>query len=335
MKKNSLVILILLIALLTMACSCSLFSLPNFSNLRQLQGSGVVISEEREIDNVTEVQIDGSGTLHFVQGDEVKLIIEAEDNIIDRITTSIVGDRLIIQPESNWFGLWVATKEIHYYLTLPELEQLDAAGSINAEMDTLTADDLVISLSGSSNLTATEFETSSFELSGSGSADIEIGKLETGNLNASFSGSNHLVLGNTVTSDVTFNAGGSMNLTISSLDAEAVRMDFSGSADSVISELTADTLDLKMGGSTKIKIESGEVADQDIDISGSGLYLADDVKSETVHISGGGSADAALWVTEELRIDVAGSSRITYYGAPSVEQFTAGSSDIISLGEKE
>lgn len=337
MTKKTIFILVLLIASLTMACSCSLLGLPSLSNLSldRLRGSGTVVTEEREIQTVSEVQIDGSGTLHFTQGDEIQLIIEAEDNIINRIQTSVVGDRLIIQPESNWFDLWTPTKEIHYYLTLPSLQQLDAAGSINVEIDTLESDALTISLSGSSNLLSSRMETADFDLSGSGSADVDIQSLTAEKLTASFSGSNNFILGEAITTDVEINAGGSMNLTVDVLSAEDVKIDFSGSADCIIGELNANSLDLKMGGSAKIKVGNGTVNEQKINITGSGLYLADDLQSETAHISGGGSANASLWVTEELHISVAGSSKISYYGSPTIQQFTTGSSDIISLGEKE
>ncbi len=335
MKKKSLFLLIILVALITMACSCSLLNLPAFRNLERLRGSGTLVTEEREIGAVDEVQISGTGILHLKQGENAELIIEAEDNLMDRINTSVVGDRLIIQTESDWFNLLFPTKEIHYYLTLPSIEELDAAGSTTIEIESLNTDDLVISLSGSSHLQAVELETENFNLSVSASADVEIEQLKSKELKASFSGSNTFTLGEVVATDVEIIAGGSMNLSIDSLTAEDVQLNFSGSADGSIDEFTAVALDLKMDGSNRVKIESGSVEEQIIDINGSGTYLADDFKSEFAQIKIGGSSNIRLWVTEELNITADGSTDVSYYGSPAVTQFTSGSSDIIPLGEKE
>ncbi|MCD4751458.1 MAG: DUF2807 domain-containing protein [Anaerolineaceae bacterium] len=335
MKKKSLFLLIILAAIITMACSCSLLNLPAFRKLERLRGSGTLVTEEREIGAVDEVQIGGTGILHLKQGESAELIIGAEDNLMDRIKTSVVGDRLIIQPESDWFNLWFPTKEIHYYLTLPSIEELDAAGSITVEIESLNTDDLAISLSGSSNLQAVELETENFILSVSASADVEIGQLKSEELKASFSGSNTFTLGEAVATGVEIIAGGSMNLTIDSLMAEDVQLNFSGSADGSIGELTAVALDLKMDGSNRVIIESGSVEEQIVDINGSGTYIADDFKSEFAQIKIGGSSNARMWVTEELNINADGSTRVSYYGSPAVTQFTSGSSDIIPLGEKE
>jgi len=335
MKKKSLFPIILLIAIITMACSCSLLSLPDFRSLERLRGSGTLVTEEREIGAIDEVQIGGTGILHLIQGESAELIIEAEDNLIDNITTSVVGDRLIIQPESDWFNLWFPTKEIHYYLTLPSIEELDAAGSINVEIESLNTDDLVISLSGSSYMQANEMVINNIDLSVSASADVEIGQLESEELKASFSGSNTFTLGEVAATDVEIIAGGSMTLTIDSLITDDIQLDFSGSADGSIGELTAIALDLKMDGSNRVKIESGSVEEQIVDISGSGTYLADDFKSGFAQITVGGSSNVSLWVTEELNINADGSTNVSYYGSPAVTQFTSGSSDIIPLGEKE
>jgi len=326
MKRITIILISFLLLLTAMACS--------LSALENERGSGNVISEEREISAVSEVYVDGSGTLYLTQGEDVSLTIEAEDNLLKNITTQVIGDRLYIKQESNWLFSFLPTEPIHYYLTLPSVSVIEAAGSADVELETLTVDDLKIALSGSSDLTAVTMQTADFQLSGSGSADVSIETLESAALTGSFSGSSEVNIVNLNADSFDVNASGSLDLQMSTVVLDWLKMDFSGSAGVQIEDITADSLELQSSGSADLTL-AGEVHTQTLDMSGSGSYEASDLKSASTMIESSGSASVELWVTDELSLDLSGSSDIAYYGSPAINQSNGGSATIESLGEKE
>lgn len=326
MKRIILILTSFLLLLTAMACSLSMFD--------NERGSGVVVTEVREISNVTEVSVEGSGTLHLTQGDAVSLSVEAEDNLLKNITTQVVGDRLYIKQESNWFFSFLPTEPIHYYLTLPSVSLVDAAGSANVVINKLDVDDLKISLSGSSDLNAGTLETAAFRLSGSGSADVVIETLTSTALTGNFSGSSDVIITSLHADSFDVKASGSLKLKMESAVMDWFTMGFSGSANIEVNDLTAETVELKSSGSADV-ILAGEVTNQALNMSGSGSYKAGDLKSATAVVESSGSTDVKLWVTGELTLDLSGSSDIGYYGSPAITQSNGGSATIQSLGDKE
>ncbi len=59
-------------------------------------GSGNVINQTRSIQGVNQVSLDGTGPVLVIQGNQESLTIEAEDNIIPHIVSSVKGNRLAV-----------------------------------------------------------------------------------------------------------------------------------------------------------------------------------------------------------------------------------------------
>ena len=74
------VVLVLAIALCTQGCVCQSTCLFGGKKVR---GSGDVVSEEFPVDGITGVNLATIGKLYIELGDEEKLIIEAEDNLME------------------------------------------------------------------------------------------------------------------------------------------------------------------------------------------------------------------------------------------------------------
>jgi len=67
-----------------------------------IRGSGDVIEETREISDFDRVSLDGIGEIILTQGDTTSLVVEAEDNLMQYIRTSVRGDELTIDIKSRW-----------------------------------------------------------------------------------------------------------------------------------------------------------------------------------------------------------------------------------------
>ena len=147
-------------------------------------GSGVVVTETRPIEDVTNVRLKGQGQLILSQGDQKPLTIEAEDNIIGRIDTRISGNTLILEFEKGLFNTVIPRKGIKYYLTVSDPREVTISGSGSIDATDLTVESFRVQINGSgdgyiNNLVADELVT---DVNGSGkfvvSGDVNRQRIE-------------------------------------------------------------------------------------------------------------------------------------------------------------
>ena len=111
----------------------------------------------------------GMGNLYITQSEGHSLVIEAEDNILPVISTSVKNGVLIIDMSGRCIR---NTKPINIYVSMKEVIKLSVSGSGNITgKNQIISDDLEVRVSGSgkSNLRVSAKQLKSF-ISGSGSA---------------------------------------------------------------------------------------------------------------------------------------------------------------------
>ena len=167
-----------------------------------VRGSGNVITESRDVSGFNEIALFGSGTVRVgVDGTE-SLIIEAEDNIMPRLTSEVHDGRLELSVESSISP----TTDIIYTVSALALEGVAISGSgevtatgiavdsFDVEISgsgrvepTGTADTLVVGISGSGRYLGEDLEASvgTVRVSGSGEAVVNV----TDDLDVDVSGS--------------------------------------------------------------------------------------------------------------------------------------------------
>lgn len=118
-----------------------------------IQGSGNLSSESREILNFKKITININAVVHIQQNGKYNVSIEAEDNILPYIRTTLKRDELIISSKR----CFIKHKPIHIFVTSPEFKKI-----------TLTSSGKII---GENILNSSNLE---IELSGSGKIDIEL-----------------------------------------------------------------------------------------------------------------------------------------------------------------
>lgn len=169
-------------------CGCEGFDLA--LNAESLRGSGKVISEKRDVRGFRRVELAGSGELSIGQGNTESLSVEADDNILPRIKTDVVGDRLRIGIEH---GVSIhPTAPIRYNLVVRDLAGLELSGSGKIIAGTLHCSDLAVDLSGSGSIRLDQLSADNLraEIDGSGSIEIP-GKVTHQDVQISGSGSYH------------------------------------------------------------------------------------------------------------------------------------------------
>lgn len=135
-------------------------------------GSGNSTSEERKIANVDGVVMSFVGDLRITQGDEEKLVITADDNVLPLITTEVRDGVLTIGSKSS-VGLQATTK-LQYDLTVRDLNSLRLTGAGNASVDGLKTDDLRLAITGAGNLSVQNLDASSLDVALNGLGSMEV-----------------------------------------------------------------------------------------------------------------------------------------------------------------
>ena len=167
--KKSWILLLGLLALISMACTISGVNI----DIGRIDGSGMVISETRQVEDFTRVALSGIGNLYIEQGDEDEITIEAEDNIVPKIITRVNGGKLYIEMEHG-FNI-IPTEEINYYVTVKDLEQVQVSGAGNVTIDNeMNIGDLDVDLSGFGSVDIYEVYGNEINVTLSGAGDIEI-----------------------------------------------------------------------------------------------------------------------------------------------------------------
>jgi len=170
-------------------------------------GSGNVVSESRTVSGFTKIDLSGAGDVIIEQNGTEALTIEAEDNLMPKLTSEVVDGTLRLGEKSN---LTIhLTKPVTYRVSMKDISGLMISGSGTVTAATITAPSLAVDLSGSGKITvggtvdqqdlaisgSGEYQAkdlltkiASAEISGSGNATVTVND----KLDAQISGSGQL-----------------------------------------------------------------------------------------------------------------------------------------------
>jgi len=139
MSKKIILLALLILPLFLSSC----FFSPS------INGNGNVVEDERKADDFDEIKVSRGMNVHISTGDDFRVVVKADENLLDAIVTSVEGDRLVVTVIKNIRH--ATAKDV--YVTLPELEEINAfAGSNVYSENTITVGDLDISASAGSNV---------------------------------------------------------------------------------------------------------------------------------------------------------------------------------------
>jgi len=169
-----------------------------------LRGSGDLITESRTVSGFDEIVVLGSGTVIVdVTGSE-SLEVEAEDNLMEFLTTEVVGGRLELGFESG--RLLSPRRDITYTITASQLNGVTIRGSGDIDASNIDTDRFEVDISGSGNVTPVG-TSDHLEVTISGSGRFDGTDLESATGNVQVSGSGNVVVN--VTDDLEATISGS------------------------------------------------------------------------------------------------------------------------------
>jgi hypothetical protein len=132
------------------------------------EGSGISATETRTVGSFDSVALAGSNNVTIRVGEKQAIVVHADDNLIDRVTTELEAGNLVI---SSTPGNFATESPMRVDVSVPSLSVLTLSGSGNIVLSGVEAKSLEVTLSGSGvlagNGTASELVVT---VSGSGNA---------------------------------------------------------------------------------------------------------------------------------------------------------------------
>jgi hypothetical protein len=273
-----------------------------------LDGSGPVISEQREIAGFTGVSNSASFDVFVTRSDEFGVEVMAPENLLPVIETYVSGSTLRIELKN---GVCIrSNSNVDVHVSMPETEALSLTGSGRVFADWVSSTEVEISNSGSGYMEIDTTMSESLVLQNSGSGHIEVGDNYADIVDAIQSGSGTIVCGNIF---------------------EPAELDISHSSSGRINAIILDVveLDVLLSGSGSVELSGyGEFADYSL--NSSGRIDAFDMEISDVDATNSGSGNIYVWASDLLDATLTGSGDIVYMGDPVVTVRITGSGNVRS-----
>ena len=171
-------------------------------------GSGNIVSQKREVSNFKSVDVSSAFVVEIVAGKDFSVEVQADDNLLPLIETSVSGGTLHIGTEKS-----VSTKnDMIVRITAPEIEKIEASGACKVNASGITNKSLTIDTSGASKISVTG-ETSELSVEVSGASNIDTDQLKTVNANIEASGASKVYVN--VSGDLHAQASGASRIVYS------------------------------------------------------------------------------------------------------------------------
>lgn len=229
-------------AILFLSAAVLAFSIQS---CRKIKGDGPVVTETRNVQGFTSINAGIDGMVYFTPGNEYKVEIHAQKNIIDAMDTRVSGGELKIEFDyRKHLGIH---DRIDVYITAPNITGLTINGSGDLQV-------------------MQPFQPQNLNLKISGSGSINIPDLQTSYLYAKISGSGDMAVGNGTADNEKVDISGSGNVDLLNLAGRSAEIHTSGSGTTKVN--VSESLDVHISGSGDVYyLGHPEIT---ADISGSG-----------------------------------------------------------------
>lgn len=192
-----------------------------------ISASATAGEQERNVSGFTELQVNGPFKVILTQGTSEKLMLEADNRVMEKIITEVRNGTLIIRARRGVFNL--NNSGVTVYLTFINLDELELSGAANlkgthamkfADLEIegsgstiialdLSATSLSCELSGASLLTLTG-NAPDMEIESSGASKIDAGNFLTRSCDIECSGASAITV--YVTESLSVEASGASNI---------------------------------------------------------------------------------------------------------------------------
>jgi hypothetical protein len=168
-------------------------------------GSGVTVTDPREVPSFTTVELAGANTVTIHVGEPTSVVVTGDDNLVDRVTTDVSDDRLVIDNS----GSFSTKASMNVAVSAPSLDGVELSGAGTVTVDGVAADEFTAQLGGAGTLTVSgTVARASALLDGTGTLDL--GDLVATDATAELPGTGTLRIHATSTLDASLSGTGTI-----------------------------------------------------------------------------------------------------------------------------
>ena len=157
---------------LMMVTGCSATASAATGNVKMVEGSGMIVKAQRAIGEFHAVRLNGEGHVIVTRGTTTGLTLEADDNFVSLIETSVENGTLVIGLDDAQGPLDLReTQPIRFYVSTPAFDgvEINGAGSVTA--DNFEAEHVGLTIDGSGAVNA--WATGQLDAAISGTGNIQ------------------------------------------------------------------------------------------------------------------------------------------------------------------
>lgn len=143
-------------------------ALAGWWNRDAIRGSGHLVTQERDIDNFTRIELSGSFDLFVQVGEQPSLSITFDDNIIEHIETEVHGRTLEIDCRESFSS----SRGCRIAIAVPKLDAIFLSGSGDIVAENIDSDEFRFEVSGSGDFEA-RGRVKELDISVKGSGDVD------------------------------------------------------------------------------------------------------------------------------------------------------------------
>jgi putative autotransporter adhesin-like protein len=150
--------------------------------ITSISAQGRCCHSDRDLPEFNRIRLKSLGHVYVKLGDVQKVRVEADDDVIDKVTTEVFGNELVISIEDG-FPEWIQDPRIEIYIVVKDLDglELSGVGKISSE-GIIKTSDLELRNGGLGNIfLEIEADDVITELSGLGQISLE-GKAKTNDI---------------------------------------------------------------------------------------------------------------------------------------------------------
>jgi hypothetical protein len=153
-------------------------------------GSGVAATQTRSLAAFKNVELAGSNAVTIRVGGKQSVVVQADDNLLRRVTTDVRAGSLVI---GNTPGSFTARRPMRVEVSMPSLSELRLSGSGIISASGIKTSSLTVMLSGSGVLRASG-SAMRVDVTLAGSGDAQLNELVARHVHAVVSGSGRILV---------------------------------------------------------------------------------------------------------------------------------------------
>lgn len=306
------------------------------SSLQAFPASSIardVTSQRQPLESTHSLYVEGPADVILRQGDEEYVKVTGLPKQLEKMYTRIHGKRLHIEVPRNPNIMDLVVVEVQ----LKHWKKVNLERKVQrVEWDELRSTELSFSIEGGADVAGNALIADELDINISGRPQVDIQRVKGTEVSLDVSGAGNIKIGAfSAENAAELELSGSGELEVKQVTAEEVEVEVAGSGEVDLGKVTASIAEFEMAGSGQIEVEEdGRVNELSIDMSGSAAAQVKPLQAKDVDIAIAGSGDVDVTALNSLKISVAGSGKVRYWGNPHpVKKSIIGSASVRHMSQ--